>query len=138
MKKVFIYLVVGFFFGIIMYKSEAASWFRIYEMFRFESFHMYGIIGTALFFGIIFTQLIKRKKIKSIDGNPILIPDKEKSIYRYLFGGTIFGLGWALAGACPGPMFTLVGAGFLPILIVIVSAIVGTFIYGLLKDKLPH
>lgn len=138
MKKVFIYLMVGFFFGIIMYKSEAASWFRIYEMFRFESFHMYGIIGTALFFGIIFTQLIKRKKIKSIDGNPILIPDKEKSIYRYLFGGTIFGLGWALAGACPGPMFTLVGAGFLPILIVIVSAIVGTFIYGLLKDKLPH
>ena len=138
MKKVFIYLVVGFFFGIIMYKSEAASWFRIYEMFRFESFHMYGIIGTALFFGIIFTQLIKRKKIKSIDGNPILIPDKEKSIYRYLFGGTIFGLGWALAGACPGPMFTLVGAGFLPILIVIVSAVVGTFIYGLLKDKLPE
>jgi len=138
MKKVFIYLVVGFFFGIIMYKSEAASWFRIYEMFRFESFHMYGIIGTALFFGIIFTQLIKRKKIKSIDGNPILIPDKEKSIYRHLFGGIIFGLGWALAGACPGPMFTLVGAGFLPILIVIVSAVVGTFIYGLLKDKLPH
>lgn len=138
MKKVFIYLLVGFFFGIIMYKSEAASWFRIYEMFRFESFHMYGIISTALFFGIIFTQLIKRKKIKSVDGHAILIPDKEKSIYRYLFGGTIFGLGWALAGACPGPMFTLVGAGFLPIIIVIISAIAGTFIYGLLKDKLPH
>ena len=138
MKKVFIYLVVGFFFGIIMYKSEAASWFRIYEMFRFESFHMYGIIGTALFFGIIFIQLIKRKKIKSIDGSPIVIPDKGKSIYRYLLGGIIFGLGWALVGACPGPMFTLVGAGFLPILIVIGSAIIGTFIYGILKDKLPH
>ena len=138
MKKVFIYLVVGFFFGIIMYKSEAASWFRIYEMFRFESFHMYGIIGTALFFGIIFIQLIKRKKIKSIDGSPIVIPDKEKSIYRYLFGGIIFGLGWALVGACPGPMFTLVGAGFLPIIIVILSAIVGTFLYGVIKDKLPH
>lgn len=138
MKKVFIYLVVGFFFGIIMYKSEAASWFRIYEMFRFESFHMYGIIGTALFFGIIFIQLIKRKKIKSIDGSPIVIPDKEKSIYRYLLGGIIFGLGWALVGACPGPMFTLVGAGFLPILIVIGSAVIGTFIYGILKDKLPH
>ena len=138
MKKVFIYLVVGFFFGIIMYKSEAASWFRIYEMFRFESFHMYGIIGTALFFGIIFIQLIKRKKIKSIDGSPIVIHDKEKSIYRYLFGGIIFGLGWALVGACPGPMFTLVGAGFLPILIVIGSAIIGTFIYGVLKGKLPH
>ena len=138
MKKVFIYLVVGFFFGIIMYKSEAASWFRIYEMFRFESFHMYGIIGTALFFGIIFIQLIKRKKIKSIDGSPIVIPDKEKSIYRYLLGGIIFGLGWALVGACPGPMFTLVGAGFLPILIVIGSAVIGTFIYGVLKGKLPH
>lgn len=138
MKKVFIYLVVGFFFGIIMYKSEAASWFRIYEMFRFESFHMYGIIGTALFFGIIFIQLIKRKKNKSIDGSPIVIPDKEKSIYRYLLGGIIFGLGWALVGACPGPMFTLVGAGFLPILIVIGFAIIGTFIYGVLKDKLPH
>ena len=138
MKKVFIYLVVGFFFGIIMYKSEAASWFRIYEMFRFESFHMYGIIGTALFFGIIFIQLIKRKKLKSIDGSPIVIPDKEKSIYRYLFGGIIFGLGWALVGACPGPMFTLVGAGFLPILIVIGSAVIGTFIYGVLKGKLPH
>ena len=138
MKKVFIYLVVGFFFGIIMYKSEAASWFRIYEMFRFESFHMYGIIGTALFFGIIFIQLIKRKKIKSIDGSPIVIPDKEKSIYRYLFGGIIFGLGWALVGACPGPMFTLVGAGFLPILIVLGSSVIGTFIYGVLKDKLPH
>lgn len=138
MKKVFIYLVVGFFFGIIMYKSEAASWFRIYEMFRFESFHMYGIIGTALFFGIIFIQLIKRKKIKSIDGSSIVIPDKEKSIYRYLLGGIIFGLGWALVGACPGPMFTLVGAGFLPILIVIGSAVIGTFIYGVLKDKLPH
>lgn len=138
MKKVFIYLVVGFFFGIIMYKSEAASWFRIYEMFRFESFHMYGIIGTALFFGIIFIQLIKRKKFKSIDGSPIVIPDKEKSIYRYLLGGIIFGLGWALVGACPGPMFTLVGAGFLPILIVIGSAVIGTFIYGVLKDKLPH
>jgi len=99
---------------------------------------MYGIIGTALFFGIIFIQLIKRKKIKSIDGSPIVIPDKEKSIYRYLFGGIIFGLGWALVGACPGPMFTLVGAGFLPILIVIGSAIIGTFIYGVLKGKLPH
>ena len=138
MKKVFIYLVVGFFFGIIMYKSEAASWFRIYEMFRFESFHMYGIIGTALFFGIIFIQLIKRKKFKSIDGSPIVIPDKEKSIYRYLLGGIIFGLGWALVGACPGPMFTLVGAGFLPILIVIGSSVIGTFIYGVLKGKLPH
>ncbi|MDA0176363.1 MULTISPECIES: DUF6691 family protein [Mesoflavibacter] len=138
MKKTISYLLVGMLFGVIMYKSEAASWFRIFEMFRFESFHMYGIIGSALFFGIIFTQIIKRKKLKAIDGTPIIIPEKEKSVYRYLFGGIIFGLGWALAGACPGPLFTLVGAGFLPILIVIISAIVGTFLYGVLKDKLPH
>lgn len=133
-----IFLIIGLFFGIIMYKSEASSWFRIYEMFRFESFHMYGIIGTALGFGILFVQLIKRFNIKSIDGKPIVFPEKEKSIYRYLFGGIIFGLGWALAGACPGPMFTLVGAGFLPIIIVIFSAIIGTFLYGVIKDKLPH
>ena len=132
------YISIGIFFGIIMYKSEAASWFRIYEMFRFESLHMYGIIGTALGFGILFIQLIKRFKIKSFDGQPIVIPNKEKFTYSYLFGGIIFGLGWALSGACPGPMFVLVGAGYLPIIIVIISAIVGTFLYGILKDKLPH
>lgn len=121
-----------------MYKSEAASWFRIYEMFRFESFHMYGIIGTALMFGIVFVYLIKKFKIKSFDGKPIIISPKDKSFYRYMFGGIIFGLGWALAGACPGPIFVLVGAGYLPILIVLVSAILGTFLYGVIKDKLPH
>lgn len=137
MKNI-VYIFIGIFFGIIMYKSEAASWFRIYEMFRFESFHMYGIIGTALAFGIVFIQIIKKFKIKSIDGNQIIIPYKEKSLYRYLFGGIIFGLGWALSGACPGPLFVLVGAGFLPIIIVIASAVVGTFLYGIVKDKLPH
>ncbi|WP_299781350.1 DUF6691 family protein [uncultured Formosa sp.] len=137
MKKV-LYIVLGLVFGVIMYKSEAASWFRIYEMFRFESFHMYGIIGTALVFGIIFIQLIKRFNIKTFDGEPIVIEDKEKSIARYLIGGIIFGLGWALAGACPGPIFVLVGAGFVPIIIVLISAVLGTFVYGLLKDKLPH
>ncbi|AUC76882.1 DUF6691 family protein [Olleya sp. Bg11-27] len=137
MKKL-VYIFIGVFFGVIMYKSEAASWFRIYEMFRFESFHMYGIIGTALAFGILFIQLIKRFNIKSIDGEPIVIPNKDKSFYRYLFGGIIFGLGWALTGACPGPLYVLLGVSFLPIAIVIVSAIVGTFLYGLLKDKLPH
>ncbi|WP_397363003.1 YeeE/YedE family protein [Olleya sp. R77988] len=133
-----VYIFIGVFFGIIMYKSEAASWFRIYEMFRFESFHMYGIIGTALGFGILFIQLIKRYNIKSFDDQPIVIVDKEKSVYRYLIGGIIFGLGWALAGSCPGPIFVLIGAGFLPIIIVLLSAILGTFLYGLLKDKLPH
>ncbi|WP_066217539.1 YeeE/YedE family protein [Formosa haliotis] len=137
MKKI-IYILLGLIFGVVMYKSEAASWFRIYEMFRFESFHMYGIIGTALVFGIIFIQLIKRFHIKTFDGQAITIEDKDKSVYRYLFGGIIFGLGWALAGACPGPIFVLIGAGFLPVLIVLISAVLGTFVYGLLRDKLPH
>ncbi|WP_452224789.1 DUF6691 family protein [Lacinutrix chionoecetis] len=136
--KQLLYIFIGLLFGIIMYKSEAASWFRIYEMFRFESFHMYGIIGTALAFGVLFVFLIKRFNIKSFDGKPIIIQPKEKSFARYIFGGIIFGLGWALAGACPGPIFVLVGAGYLPILIVLVSATLGTFLYGLVKNKLPH
>ncbi|MAQ75635.1 MAG: transporter [Aquimarina sp.] len=136
--RVIIYLAIGVIFGITMFKSEAASWFRIYEMFQFKSFHMYGIIGSALFMGVLITQIIKRFNVKSIYGERILFPSKEKSFSRYMFGGVLFGLGWALAGACPGPMFTLAGAGYLPILIVIVAAILGTFVYGLLKDKLPH
>ncbi len=136
--KSFIYLLIGVGFGIIMYKSEAASWFRIYEMFQFKAFHMYGIIGSALGLGIIMVQFIKRYHVKSFYGEQIIIKPKDKSVSRYLFGGIIFGLGWALAGACPGPMFTLVGAGYIPILIVIVSALVGTFVYGLLQSKLPH
>ena len=121
-----------------MFKSEAASWFRIYEMFKFESFHMYGIIGSALFIGIILVQSIKRFKIKSFYGEKINFSPKAKSFSRYMFGGIIFGLGWALAGACPGPMFTLVGAGYSSILIVIIASLLGTFLYGLLKEKLPH
>ena len=136
--RAIVYLLIGIFFGIIMFKSEAASWFRIYEMFQFKAFHMYGIIGSAVVVGIIFVQLIKRFKIKSFYGEAIEFQDKDKSIARYLIGGLIFGLGWALAGACPGPMFTLLGAGYLPILVVIVSAVLGTYLYGLLKDKLPH
>jgi len=136
--RTLIYLFIGILFGITMFKSEAASWFRIYEMFKFESFHMYGIIGSALAIGIIVVQFIQRFKIKSFYGEEIKFYPKEKSFSRYIFGGIIFGLGWALAGACPGPMFTLVGVGFLPITIVIISSIIGTFIYGLLKNKLPH
>ncbi|MBL4662871.1 MAG: YeeE/YedE family protein [Flavobacteriaceae bacterium] len=136
--RTLIYLVIGILFGIIMFKSEAASWFRIYEMFRFESFHMYGIIGSALVIGIIVIQSIKRFKIKSFYGERIVFFPKAKSFSRYIFGGIIFGLGWALAGACPGPMFTLIGAGFSSIIIVIIASIFGTFLYGLLKDKLPH
>ncbi len=132
------YLFIGIFFGIVMYKSEAASWFRIYEMFRFDSFHMYGIIGSALVVGIVVVQLIKRFKVKSFYGEPIKFIPKERSFSKYMYGGIIFGLGWALAGACPGPMFTLVGAGYFPILVVIFASILGTFIYGLVKNKLPH
>jgi uncharacterized membrane protein YedE/YeeE len=134
----FTFLSIGILFGITMFKSEAASWFRIYEMFQFKSFHMYGIIGSALFFGIIIIQLIKRFKLKSAYGELIIIPDKQKSFNRYLIGGVIFGLGWGLSGACPGPLFTLLGAGFSPILIVIFFAMLGTWTYGNLRDKLPH
>ncbi len=131
------YLAIGIFFGIIMFKSEAASWFRIYEMFQFGSFHMYGIIGSALILGIIGVQIIKRKNIKPLDGSEMSLQPKKKSVSRYLIGGIIFGLGWALAGACPGPMYVLAGAGFSSILIVILGALIGTFVYGLVKNKLP-
>jgi len=133
-----IFLFIGILFGIVMFKSEAASWFRIYEMFQFKSFHMYGIIGSALALGVVMIQLIKRYQLKSAFGEPIVIPDKTKSFYRYSLGGIIFGLGWGLSGACPGPIFTLLGAGFLPIAVVLVFAVIGTWIYGLLMDKLPH
>ena len=136
--KHLIYLAIGIFFGIVMIKSEAASWYRIYEMFQFKSFHMYGIIGSALFLGIIVTQLIKRKRLKSVFGKEIAIAPKEKSVTRYIIGGILFGLGWALIGACPGPMYTLIGAGYIPVLVMLASAILGTFVYGLLRDKLPH
>tara|TARA_R110000868_G_scaffold106838_4_gene292714 strand:- start:34 stop:447 length:414 start_codon:yes stop_codon:yes gene_type:complete len=132
------YLTIGIFFGIIMYKSEAASWFRIYEMFQFGSFHMYGIIGSALVLGVIGVQVIKKYNIKAIGGKEMNLHPKRKGVTNYLVGGIIFGLGWALAGACPGPMYVLAGAGYLSILIVIASAILGTFVYGVLKAKLPH
>ncbi|ULC60903.1 YeeE/YedE family protein [Flaviramulus sp. BrNp1-15] len=138
MARIFFYLLIGVLFGITMFKSEAASWFRIYEMFKFQSFHMYGIIGSALTLGIIIVQSIKRFRIKSFYKEDINFIPKTKGVTNYLIGGIIFGLGWALAGACPGPMFTLLGAGFSPILIVIFFSVIGTYLYGVLKDKLPH
>ena len=132
------YLVVGFFFGIVLTKCEAVSWYRIYEMFLFQSFHMYGIIMVAILTGIIGLQIIKRNEIKDIKGNPIVIQDKEKGSTRYWIGGLIFGLGWALVGACPGPIFILIGAGFLSVGFILIGAVLGTFIYGVIKDKLPH
>ena len=137
MKNI-VYVFLGTFLGIVLYKSEAASWFRIYEMFQFDSFHMYGIIGSALAVGVVLVFWIKKSKIKSFSGEIIQIPDKEKSLTRYILGGTLFGLGWALAGACPGPIYILVGAGFWPIVIVLVGAILGAFVYGLMRARLPH
>lgn len=107
-------------------------------MFRFDSFHMYGIIGSAVVLGAVGTFQIKKRKIKALDGNMIQFSSKEMSMVRYLLGGILFGLGWALVGACPGPMFVLLGAGYLPILIVIFGALFGTFTYGVLRNKLPH
>jgi len=132
------YLLLGTFFGIVLTKSQVISWFRIYEMFRFESFHMYGIIGSAVVLGVILVQLIKRTKMRDIDNKEIALAPKTKSVVRYLAGGTLFGLGWALVGACPGPLFALLGAGYWLILIPIFSAILGTFCYGLLRNHLPH
>ena len=132
------FILIGIIFGIIMYKSQAVSWFRIYEMFRFESIHMYGIIGVAVTLGVLMVQIIKRTGMKNIYGQPITFSPKNMSIPRYLFGGIIFGLGWALAGACPGPMYVLVGAGEFTILIVLAGSILGTLLYGMLRKKLPH
>ena len=132
------YLFIGMLFGIILTKAEIISWYRIYEMFRFQSFHMYGVIGSAVVVGIIITQVIKRFQIKSIDGEVIDIPLKQAGVTRYLVGGTLFGFGWAMTGACPGPLFILLGNGIGVIAVVILSAMLGTYVYGLLRTRLPH
>lgn len=132
------FLVLGIVFGIVMAKSEAMSWFRIQEMFRFQAFHMYGIIGTAVTLGVLGVFLIKKFKVRDFNGNPIMFFPKEKSYIKYIAGGTIFGLGWALSGACPGPMVVNIGYGFFSMIIVFGFALVGTFVYGLIKDKIPH
>jgi uncharacterized membrane protein YedE/YeeE len=136
--KVLKYLIVGFLFGIVLTKSEAVSWYRIYEMFQFQSFHMFGIIAVAIATGLIGIQIIKRTKSNDIKGNAIVIPDKEKGSFRYWVGGLFFGLGWSLVGACPGPIFILIGAGIFPVVLILLGALLGTFLYGLLKDRLPH
>ena len=132
------FLIVGMFFGIVLVKSEAVSWYRIYEMFKFQSFHMYGIIGSAVVIGVLFFLICKNLQIKSISGQIISPNEKEKNYKANILGGTVFGFGWALAGACPGPMYILVGTGVFSMLIVIAAALLGTFVYGLLKNKLPH
>jgi uncharacterized membrane protein YedE/YeeE len=132
------YLLIGVVFGIIMTKSEAVSWFRIQEMFRFESFHMYGIIGTAVVAGIIGVALSKKLGWKTIDGGDWKLNPKAFTVPRYLFGGTIFGLGWAMTGACPGPMFTLLGQGIWTVGLVILASVFGTYVYGILRTRLPQ
>jgi uncharacterized membrane protein YedE/YeeE len=132
------FLLVGVFFGIVMAKSEALSWYRIQEMFRFQSFHMYGIIGSAVALGVVGVALIKRFKVKDIQGNPIQFAAKEPGWIKALLGGSLFGMGWAITGACPGPIVVNLGYGYWPFAIVFVSAVVGTYAYGLVRDKLPH
>ncbi len=132
------YIIPGILFGIVMTKSEAVSWYRIQEMFRFESFHMYGIIGTAVTLAALMTFLLKKLRAKNIDGDEMVFTTKEMGLTKNIVGGIIFGLGWAMTGACPGPMFTIVGHGTWTILIVIASALAGTYAYGILKPKLPH
>ena len=131
------YLVLGTLFGIILTKSEVISWFRIQEMFRFQAFHMYGVIGSAIVVGIISIQLIKRNRLKTIDGEAIVIVDKKFN-HGIWIGGFIFGLGWALTGACPGPLFAQLGSGVGAAAVLIIAALAGTWTYGALREKLPY
>lgn len=129
---------MGILFGIVLSKAEIISWYRIQEMFRFQSFHMYGVIGSAVVFGMLTIQLIKRMKLKDSQGEMITVSTQEPSYARNLIGGTIFGLGWAITGACPGPLFILAGHEGWMFIIPILSAMLGTFTYGVLSPKLPH
>ena len=133
------YLLLGIFFGIVLTKSEVVSWFRIQEMFRFQAFHMYGIIGGAVVVAAVAVALIKKFDVKTVRGDEINIPPKAMDVgYRYWIGGTIFGLGWALAGACPGPLFALIGNGVSVMMVAVASAVAGTWAYGVLRPRLPH
>ena len=132
------FLLIGILFGIILSKAEVISWYRIYEMFKFQSFHMYGVIGSAVAVGVVMVYLFKKGLIKTYLGNQIVIDPKKKGLARNLVGGTIFGLGWALAGACPGPMFILLGRGVAAIVIVIIGGLLGALLYHSVKSKLPH
>jgi uncharacterized protein len=131
------YLITGIVFGTVFVKAEIISWYRIQEMFRMHSFHMYGVIGTAVLVGVISVWLIKRFNIKTAQGETVIFHDK-KFHWGNVIGGFIFGLGWAITGACPGPLFAQIGSGFLVVIVTLLSAVAGTWVYGLLQKKLPH
>ena len=130
------YALIGMLFGIVLVKSQVISWFRIQEMFRLQSFHMYGVISSAIVTGMISIAIIKKFRLKTIGGDPIIIPVK-KFHWGNVIGGLIFGLGWAITGACPGPLFAQIGGGFIVVIFTLLSAIAGTWVYGRLQTKLP-
>ena len=139
MSELFVYGLLGMLFGIVLMKSEVISWFRIQEMFLFDSFHMYGVIGSAIGVGAISLQLIKRFDIRTLEGEPIRVAPKEWGTgRRYWMGGTLFGLGWALLGACPGPLFALLGGGVTVMVMALLGALAGTWVYGYFRERLPH
>lgn len=139
MTRYFPYLLAGVMFGFVLIKSEAASWYRIQEMFHFQSFHMFGILFSAIATGLVSIQIIKHlAKRKALDGQSIDIPEKKPGVKSYVYGGLIFGFGWGLIGLCPGPIFALVGTGSLGAIVVLVGALHGTWLYGALKQHLPH
>lgn len=133
-------LVIGIAFGFVLVRSEAVSWYRIQEMFRFQSFHMYGILGSAVLVGFMSLRLIHRFGTRGPGGEPVRVEPKETGGLntRYWAGGTMFGLGWGILGACPGPIYTLIGAGQYTFLVALVAALAGTWAYGALRPKLPH
>lgn len=133
----FIYLLIGIFFGIILIQSEVSSWYRIQEMFRFQSFHMYGVISSAIVIAIIGKLALKKFKIRSATGNEI-VTGQKKYHHGLIIGGLLFGIGWGLTGVCPGPLYALIGKGLYPLIILFLSALVGTWVYSFFREKLPH
>lgn len=136
--KLLKFLVAGIVFGVVMVQSEAASWYRIHEMFRFDSIHMYGLMGVAVAIGLPGVWAIRRYRLRDVAGNPIAIEGKDPSWRRNVYGGLAFGLGWGLIGACPGPLFVLTGMGYASAVVMLLSAIGGAFAYGMVYKKLPH
>lgn len=131
------YSFIGVLFGIVFVKAEIVSWFRIQEMFRFQSFHMYGVIGSAVMVGMVSVLLVKKFNIKTLNGEEIVLHPKKFS-WGNVYGGLMFGFGWAITGACPGPLFAQIGAGYMVVIVTLLSAIAGTWTYGLVRNKLPH